>query len=270
LQVAVHGRGELGVLDGDLRAQESCHGLWERESAGGTDGGGVIFELAPSKGGWTESVRYNFCPYNTCGGGWYPWALTQTTNGDFYSTTTYGGNYFWPCIPGDGCGAVFKFSPKSGDYVALHRFDGRDGAFPDAGVVVDNQGNVYGSTRNDGAFGCGTVFQLSPKSDGGWTYDVRYNLRVTASAGSLAIDSAGNLYVASSGAVGGTCQDQANGEIFKLTPSAHGHWEYSAIHTFGNLVQPSSGLIFDSQGNLYGTAASGGASGYGFVFEITP
>jgi uncharacterized repeat protein (TIGR03803 family) len=249
---------------------DNAGNLYGTATAGGTDGGGVIFELAPSKGGWTESVRYNFCPYNTCGGGWYPWALTQTTNGDFYSTTTYGGNYFWPCIPGDGCGAVFKFSPKSGDYVALHRFDGRDGAFPDAGVVVDNQGNVYGSTRNDGAFGCGTVFQLSPKSDGGWTYDVRYNLRVTASAGSLAIDSAGNLYVASSGAVGGTCQDQANGEIFKLTPSAHGHWEYSAIHTFGNLVQPSSGLIFDSQGNLYGTAASGGASGYGFVFEITP
>jgi uncharacterized repeat protein (TIGR03803 family) len=167
---------------------DNAGNLYGTATAGGADGGGVIFKLAHSNGGWSESVLYNFCPYNTCGGGWYPWGLTRTENGDLYSTTTYGGNYFWPCVPGDGCGAVFKFSPKSGDYVALHRFDGRDGAFPNSGVVLDKQGNVYGSTRNDGAFGCGTVFELSPKTGGGWTYNVRYNLRATASAGSLAID----------------------------------------------------------------------------------
>ena len=135
---------------------------------------------------------------------------------------------------------------------------------------MDRQDNVYGTTVNDGAFGCGTVFQLSPKDQGGWTYNVLYNLRVTATAGSMATDSAGNLYVASSGIVGGTCQQQASGEIFKLAPSKQGHWQYSAIHTFGNGAQPGSGLIFDKQGNLYGTAATGGAYGYGFVFEITP
>ncbi len=244
--------------------------LYGTATAGGTDGGGVIFKLVPSNGTWTESVLYSFCPYNTCGGGWYPWGLTRIANGDVYSTTTYGGNFVWPCVPGDGCGAVFKFDPKSGDYTALHRFDGRDGAFPNSAVVLDNQGNVYGSTRNDGAFGCGTVFQLSPKSEGGWTYNVRYNLRTTATAGSLAIDPAGNLYVASSGIAGGTCQDQPNGKIFKLTPKAQGHWEYTGIHTFGNGAQPGSGLIFDKQGNLYGTAATGGTHGYGFVFEVTP
>jgi uncharacterized repeat protein (TIGR03803 family) len=245
--------------------------LYGTATAGGTaGGGGVIFKLTSGNGTWTESVLYNFCPYNTCSDGWFPWGLTLTANGDLYSTTTYGGNYFWPCVPGDGCGAVFKFSPKSGDYSVLHRFDGRDGAFPNSAVVLDKQNNVYGTTTNDGAFGCGTVFQLSPKAGGGWTYEVGYNLRATASVGSMAIDSAGNLYLASSGAVGGTCQVQTSGEIFKLTPTAHAHWRYSSIHTFGSGVQPSSGLIFDKQGNLYGTAANGGTYGYGFVFEITP
>jgi uncharacterized repeat protein (TIGR03803 family) len=251
---------------------DNAGSLYGTATAGGTDGGGgVIFKLTPSNGNWTESVLYSFCPAYSCGsGGWYPWGLTKTANGAFYGSTVYGGNYFWPCVPGDGCGAVFKFNPKSGDYVALHRFDGRDGAFPNSGVVLDNQGNIYGTTTSDGAFGCGTVFELSPKTGGGWTYDVRYNLRARASAGSLAIDSAGNLYVATSGITGGTCQNQANGEISKLTPKAQGHWQFSTIHSFPSGAQPSSGLIFDSQGNLYGTAATGGANGYGFVFEITP
>jgi uncharacterized repeat protein (TIGR03803 family) len=250
---------------------DNAGNLYGTATAGGTDGGGVIFKLARGNGGWTESVLYNFCPYNTCGGGWYPWGLTRTANGDLYSTTTYGGNYFWPCVPGDGCGAVFKFNPKAGDYAALHRFDGRDGAFPNSGVVLDTLGNVYGTTTNDGAFGCGTVFQLSSKTKGGWTCSVLYNLRATASAGSLAIDSAGNLYVASSGITGGSCQYHlASGEIFRLTPRERGHWPYSGIHAFGGGAQPSSGLIFDNQGNLFGTAATGGAHGYGFVFEVTP
>ena len=242
--------------------------LFGTGTAGGTDGGGgVIFKLVPDNGSWTESVLYSFCPYYSCAnGGWFPWGLTRTANGDLYSATTYGGNYFWPCIPGDGCGAVFKFNPKSLDYVTLHRFDGRDGAFPNSGVVLDDQGNVYGTTASDGAFGCGTVFELSPQAKGGWTYDVRYNPRATSSVGSLAIDSAGNLYVASSGA----CQNQTGGEIFKLTHSTNRHWQYTVIHTFGTGILPSSGLIFDKQGNLYGTAATGGANGYGFVFEITP
>jgi uncharacterized repeat protein (TIGR03803 family) len=242
--------------------------LYGTATAGGTaGGGGVIFKLTPSNGNWTESVLYSFCPYNTCGGGWYPWGLTRTANGDVYSTTTYGGNFFWPCVPGDGCGAVFKFNPKSGDYSVLHRFDGRDGAFPNSAVVLDRQGNVYGTTFNDGAFGCGTVFQLSPKSEGGWTYNVLYNLRGGSSAGSMFIDSAGNLYVANSGMTAETCQGGESGEIFKLSPNPHGHWKYSSVHPVN---AASSGLIFDKQGNLYGTAATGGTYGYGFVFEVTP
>jgi uncharacterized repeat protein (TIGR03803 family) len=155
----------------------------------------------------------------------------------------------------------------------LHRFTGRDGADPQSAVIQDKQGNVYGTTTLDGAFGCGTVFELSPKTGGGWLYNVLYNLRGGPSAGSLAIDAAGNLYVANSGVMTGTCQGPANGEIFKLSPRAHGHWKYSSVHKMNGGdggAWASSGLIFDKKGKLYGTAAGFGTYGFGVVFELTP
>ena len=250
--------------------------LYGTATQGGTDGGGVIFKLAPDNGGWTESVLYDFCPFNPCNSaGWFPLGLIRDASGNLYGMTAWGGNYFWPCIPGDGCGVVFELRPSSSgwNYSDLHRFTGRDGAFSNAGVIQDKQGNVYGATTGDGAFGCGTVFQLSPKAEGGWRYSELYNLRGGPSAGLLAIDAAGNLYGANSGVMTGTCPGAAYGEIFKLTPSAHGHWQYSSVHKFKSLIggnSPSSGLIFDKAGNLYGTVGAEYGHGYGVVFEITP
>lgn len=254
---------------------DAAGSLYGTATGGGTDGGGVIFKLARDNGSWTESVLYNFCPYDTCGGGWFPWGLTRDANGNFYSMTSLGGNFFWPCTPGDGCGAVFELSPKSGswDYSVLYRFNGREGAFTNEGVIQDKQGNIYGATTGDGAFGCGTVFQLSPKADGGWSYNVLYNMRGGQSAGLLAIDSAGNLYGGNSGIMSGTCPGGPYGEIFKLTPSARGHWQYSSLHKFKSLIggnSPSSGLIFDDKGNLYGTVGAESGRGCGIVFEVTP
>ena len=250
--------------------------LYGTATQGGTDGGGVIFKLAPDNGGWTESVLYDFCPFNPCNSaGWFPLGLMRDASGNLYGMTAWGGNYFWPCTPGDGCGAVFELRPSSSgwNYSDLHRFTGRDGAFSNAGVIQDKQGNVYGATTGDGAFGCGTVFQLSPKAEGGWRYSELYNLRGGPSAGLLAIDAAGNLYGANSGVMTGTCPGAAYGEIFKLTPSARGHWQYSSVHKFKSLIggnSPSSGLILDKAGNLYGTVGAEYGHGYGVVFEITP
>jgi uncharacterized repeat protein (TIGR03803 family) len=268
---------QAGCSDGASPAagviMDDAGNLYGTTTAGGTDGAGVIFKLAPDNGGWSESVLFNFCPFKPCNsGGWFPWGLIRDASGNLYGMTTWGGNYVFPCVPGDGCGAVFKLSPNSGgwDYTVLHRFNGRDGAFPNSSAAQDKQGNVYGTTTNDGAFGCGTVFQLSPKSGGGWRYSVLYNLRGGPSAGSLAIDPSGNLYGANTGSTSGTCQGSGgDGEVFKLTLGARDRWKYSTVFKLKSglgAAIPSSGVILVN-GHLYGTAAAGG---YGAVYEVTP
>jgi uncharacterized repeat protein (TIGR03803 family) len=243
--------------------------LYGTTTAGGTGGAGVIFKLAPDAGSWTESVLFDFCPFKSCKeGGWYASGLSRDASGNLYGTTTYGGNYFWPCIPGDGCGAVFELSPKSGnwDYSVLHRFTGRDGGFANSGVIQDQQGNLYGASTNDGAFGCGAVFELSPTADGDWRYSTLYNLRGGISAGSPAMDRAGNLYVANSGSTAGSSDGMTKDNILLRQTTQHREWKYSSVHKLNYGELPSSGLIFDKNGHLYGTAAIGG----GFVFEVTP
>lgn len=255
---------------------DSSGNLFGSATAGGTEQGGVAFELTPGPSSWTESVLFNFCPGSPCNGdGWLPLKLAQNPSGNLYGVTIWGGNYFFPCVPGDGCGAVFKLTQSSGEWKdsTLHRFTGRDGAFPVGGLVFDQHNNLYGATGGDGAFGCGTIFQLSPKSGGGWNYNTIYNLRNGVVAGTLAVDASGNLYGANSAVGGGPCTAAGSGEIFKLTPPAHGHWKYSSVYTFSgykNGDQPSSGLIFDGSGNLYGTTGTGGDFSYGVVYEVTP
>ena len=238
--------------------------LFGTTTQGGTNDGGVAFKLTPGSSGWTESVLYNFLA--SLQDGWYPGGLIQDADENLYGTTTWGGDYSWPCTPGDGCGVVFELSLASQgwNYTVLHRLDGsRDGAFPAYSMVRDKQGNVYGTTTSDGAFGCGTVFELSPGAKSRWSYRLLYNPRDAVSAGSLTLDAAGNLYGATAAAMtSSTCQG-SGGEIFKLSRGSHARWNYSTVYKVSGV---SSGLILDQKGNLYGTMGGG----YGAVFELTP
>jgi uncharacterized repeat protein (TIGR03803 family) len=90
---------------------------------------------------------------------------------------------------------------------------------------------------------------------------------VVGPIGGLALDNAGNIY-------GTTVADGAHGygAVFKLTPS-NGDWTYTSLHDFTNGndgAYPYSNLVFDANGNIFGTASTGGANGRGIVFEITP
>jgi uncharacterized repeat protein (TIGR03803 family) len=90
-------------------------------------------------------------------------------------------------------------------------------------------------------------------------------------AGGLILDAAGNLYGTTGS--GGSCSISSNGcgLAFELSPGASG-WTETVLHSFtgpdGYL--PTAGVVFDSQGNLYGTTYSGGAFNNGTVFELTP
>jgi uncharacterized repeat protein (TIGR03803 family) len=145
----------------------------------------------------------------------------------------------------------------------------RDTAF--GGSAVDTSGNLYGTTREGGAHGAGTVFELTP-SLGGWTETVLYNFTEKYPGAyypesGLLIDAAGNLYGTTQ--AGGTSNV---GTVFELTLKAGGGWTETVLHNFagGDGSNPCSGLIFDAAGNLYGTTQAGGTHGSGTVFELIP
>ena len=158
----------------------------------------------------------------------------------------------------------------------LHNFNnnGTDGLEPYAGLIFDAAGNLYGTTAgggtgsNCGAFGCGTVFELTPAAGGVWTETVLHNFNNNGTDGlepyaGLIFDAAGNLYgTTAGGGTGSNCGAFGCGTVFELTPAAGGVWTETVLHNFNNNgtdgLEPYAGLIFDAAGNLYGTTAGGG------------
>lgn len=136
----------------------------------------------------------------------------------------------------------------------------RTGRYVEAALILDSSGNLYGTGPVGGAYGYGTVFELTRRAGGGWTAKVLHNFKGGyGSYGSLVFDLSGNLYGTTGG--GGVYN---NGTVFKLSPNASGHWMETVLHSFnGNDgLQPLAGLIF-KKGALYGTTLSGGAyNGY--------
>jgi uncharacterized repeat protein (TIGR03803 family) len=236
-----------------------------------TAGCGVVFQLKPHDGSWSETILHSF----TGADGLRPHAgLIVDAAGNLYGTTDSGG-------PGGvqaGAGVVFKLMPSAdGTWTesVLHAFTyGADGANPWAGLAFDAAGNLYGTTLDGGGStacypGCGTVFRLTLNPDATWTENVIHSFTGGADGAGgihpvagLLVDAVGNLYGTTvSGGIYGA------GVVFKLAPTSSG-WTESVLHTFtGYGFSPSAGVIMDAAGNLYGTVSSGSVN-YGFVFEI--
>jgi uncharacterized repeat protein (TIGR03803 family) len=226
---------------------------------------GTVFELTPNAdGSWTESLLHSFNGSD----GEYPSArLIFDAAGSLYGTTEIGGTH--------NLGTVFKLTPNAdGGWMesVLHSFkygDG-DGYYPTGGLIFDAAGNLYGTTPRGGAHGNGAVFKLTPNADGSWTESVLHSFNGsdgrTAEA-SLIFDAAGNLY--STTAYGGA---YGRGTVFRLTASADGSWTESVLHSLNKKDgrYPDAGLIFDTAGNLYGTAYSGGSADGGAAFKLSP
>lgn len=161
----------------------------------------------------------------------------------------------------------------------LHSFarNGKDGYTANNNLVFDSAGNLYGVTFNGGVYGFGTVFELSPKSGGGWTEKILHSFADNgidgfAPNGPLILDSAGNLYGTTS--AGGP---KNAGVVFELVRSSGGSFSESILYSFKGYtkathdgVEPWSSLVFDSKGNLYSTTRYGGANNQGTVFELSP
>jgi len=161
--------------------------------------------------------------------------------------------------------------------ITLYSFKGgADGYNPGAGLVSDPSGTLYGTTQDQGAYGYGTVFQLTPPAltGGAWTETVRYSFVGGSDAqtpyAALVIDKNGAFYgtTANGGASG-------YGTVFQVTPPAlaGGSWTETVLYSFGPGIDgrsPYGALVFGKNGALYGTTYFGGVSNKGAVFQLSP
>jgi uncharacterized repeat protein (TIGR03803 family) len=194
-------------------------------------------------------------------------------NGNLFGTTMLGGP--------DNAGTIFELSRNASNQwveTILHEFTGAsDGGYPVAGLVFDNQGNLYGTAGGGGTNGTGVVFELSPQGSG-WSYSVIYSFGAYlktndgfAPNSPVVFDSAGNMYGTTNEGGGAGCFNGC-GTVFELSPTGTGRWTEQVIHHFsanppdGQL--PSGGLALDKNGDLYGTTPNGGTSGGGVLYQL--
>jgi uncharacterized repeat protein (TIGR03803 family) len=148
---------------------------------------------------------------------------------------------------------------------------GNDGEYLDTELVVDAAGNLYGTTVQGGLHNSGTVFQLSP-SGGGWIHTVLYDFTGGLDGGEpykgVTLDAAGNLYGTAVTGGNGPCEGGC-GVTYEMTNSG-GHWTQSVIHNFTGAdgSGPGSPVVLDKAGNVYGTTPTGGADGFGVVYQL--
>jgi uncharacterized repeat protein (TIGR03803 family) len=235
-------------------------------------GHGVVYSLTNPGPGWIYEPIYNF---GGLGDGEYPQAgITVGGNGILYGTTNgsnlgSGSAYKLQAPQRLICGGVFCEWNED----VLHDFSGEhgDGASPAYGnLIFDQYGNFYDTTEQGGVGQVGTVYQLSPTSDG-WVEAVLYSFQNNAIDGKnpvagLVLDEAGNLYGTTKNGGLGTCA-LGCGTVFKLSPNGN----ESILYHFGGLAgeSPRGTLAMDAAtGNLYGTTYTGGANGGGTVFEL--
>ena len=225
---------------------------------GGQRNDGEVYQLTPSAGSWTENIIYSF---GTGGGGYQPvGGVIFDQAGNVYGTTRFGekGRY----------GAVYQLTPSGGSWTetTLYSFTGgSDGGEPEASLLMDRSGNLYGTTDwLPDTNNPGTVYELSP-SGGSWSYTLLYAFPTgyegAGAVSNLTMDKAGNLYGTTSleGISNGNCT-WGCGTIFKLTPSSNG-WIYTDLYNFtggADGAWPFGGVVLDDQGNLYGTTLYGG------------
>jgi uncharacterized repeat protein (TIGR03803 family) len=243
-------------------------------AGGGAHGSGTVFKITADG---TLTTLYSFCSLAACADGINPYrALLQATDGNFYGTTTSGGNK-------NGGGTLFEITP-AGTLTVLHRFCAKavcaDGGAPEGALVQSTDGKFYGTTVGGGAHGLGTVFKIT--AGGRLTTLYSFCSQTNCSDGTepqagLVQATDGNFYgtTAFLGTTGGSCGTSGCGTIFKITPGG----TLTTLHIFKGTdgpdgARPIGGLMQATDGNLYGTTAVGGSvttscnDGCGTVFKL--
>ncbi len=239
----------------------------------GGDGCGTVYQLSPQGDGtWTQTTLASFTGDN----GAFPYAgPVLGTDGNLYGSTQQGRPAKY--------GSVYELSPgpdQSWVLTTIFRFNGENGANPEYSLVFDKVGDLYGTAVEGGdlnctADGCGTVFRLSPNSNGTWketTLHVFSAGEGNFPSSSLSMDAAGNLYGTTY--AGGDYTNCLNGcgTIYRLSPQSNGTWKYTGLLDFDGPhgASPEGGLTVDPAGNVFGVTNLGPTFTGGTVFELSP
>jgi uncharacterized repeat protein (TIGR03803 family) len=281
----------VGLYAGGPVTADSSGNLYGVNSAGGGGqcypyGCGQVYEFQPNAHKPTQFL-YSFSG-TTDGSSPYGRVIFDS-KGNLYGTARYGGDL--TACGGSGCGVVYELSPGSSGWTetVLYNFEGGNDGISPVSIVFDGKGNLFGVTVDGGGntcpgnSQCGTVFELSPNSSGGWTETVLHSFAGLADGsvplGALVLDKQGNLYGAA-GQGGNTVCTLLHGcgVIFELSPGSSG-WTFSTIYSFDNThgAFPMGSLVMDASGNLYGNADEGARAtsshcpyGCGSTFELSP
>jgi len=224
----------------------------------------VVLNLASADGAWAspkEKVLYRFRAAED--GSKPSSSLVMDASGNLYGTTMQAGEGFSNC--NYGCGTVFELMPSGNDewrFKTIYAFQGgTDGASPSGNLVFHQAGNLYGTTLGGGTVGncyyqagCGTVFELSPNSDGSWTETVLYRFQGYPDGfrpSGLTLDATGSLYGTTS-----VNLEAAGATVYKLSPPQQkgGTWTEQTMTTFPCCGEAANSvLVMDNRGNLIGT-----------------
>lgn len=158
----------------------------------------------------------------------------------------------------------------------IHTFNAfGNGGNPQASLIADAAGNLYGTASTGGSANGGLVFELTPTAKGQWKETILYEFPGGSGGfqpmSGLVFDKAGNLYGTTY--TGGVAMNGGYGVVFELSPGSKGIWVEKIIHEFRAIedgVHPEGNLIFDAEGNLFGTTVFGGLADCGTVFELSP
>jgi uncharacterized repeat protein (TIGR03803 family) len=227
--------------------------LYGTATMGGQTGWGTAFSLVAGRSGLSVLHAFDWPEGIVPVGG-----LLLDTGGNLFGTTNAGGAW--------NRGTIFRMGTDGSQFVLLRELAQADGQNPQAGMILDAAGNLYGTTDGGGEFGYGVVFRIGSNGTG---YTVLHSF--SRGDGSqpwaeLLLDDAGGLY--------GTTYSGGQsdlGTVFALTTAGEG---FRVLHHFtggfADGARPWGGLTLGSDGALFGTTYFGGTRLGGTVFTMEP
>jgi uncharacterized repeat protein (TIGR03803 family) len=228
---------------------DSQGNLYGTASGGGANGDGVVFELSPVEGGWTETVLYNFCSLSGCADGGRPiGGLLMDKKGNLYGSNSIG---------------IYELSPSSSNWTEQVITTQSNGEF---GLAMDAAGNLYGYGSNKQN---PTIIKLSPNGEDGWNSVVLHTFpKQTYLFFAPVLDKAGNIYAITIDA--GTHGEYGNYEkVWKGTVKKNGRSQWKTVATFLTCDGASfGGVTLDASGNIYGIGCGNREYAVGFAYEL--